>query len=328
MTFLDVTEVRQDDPKIVALHEILIRAYTDPNNALAIAGQAGIHRSDIAVVPKMRYTWWSILEETAKERQLRRLVHEALKDPTTSGYHDDIVKVLDIPVSELIVAGKKKRAPRSAIQKQHQLPTTGTRALLWPVGYTLKIRFLDGELKLRTKVERAIQQWVDSANLKLDFGDHPDAEIRISFKLLGRWAYIGTSCLAVPGSTPNLSYGAIDSSTPEDEFQMVMLHEFGHVLGLQHEHGNPASTLAWNKKTVYEKMEKTQHWTREMVDRGYFSIWAPDYFPVHKVFDRTSIMMYEIPAEFLRDGVTVDRNHELSPVDKQFIAALYPQRER
>jgi hypothetical protein len=37
-------------------------------------------------------------------------------------------------------------------------------------------------------------------------------------------------------------------------------------------------------------------------------------------------MMSAIPAEFLQEGEEVEANVELSALDRQFVAALYPQR--
>jgi len=210
---------------------------------MMITGLVSLLQANIAVLPKVRHTWWSILEEAARERQLRRLVHNALSDPTISAYHDDIRNILDVPERELYVDNAIKAENRSKFQKGY-LPTTGSRAALWPLGHTLKIRFLDGEPALHEKVERAASQWVDYANLKLDFGEHPDAELRVSFKMPGSWAYTRTISLSVPNSDPNINFGWLTSSTCKYEIQWVVLHEFGHVLGFQHEHGNPASNLA------------------------------------------------------------------------------------
>jgi hypothetical protein len=98
---------------------------------------------------------------------------------------------------------------------------------------------------------------------------------------------------------------------------------------MRHEQGNPASTIRWNKKAVYENLGGPPNfWSRQQVDLAYFTIWPPGYFPVHKVFDPASINMLPIPGEYLTEGKAVGWNRELSPLDKQFAAALYPQRGR
>src|SRR5687767_9737193 len=51
---------------------------------------------------------------------------------------------------------------------------------LWQTGRTLRVRFLDGLPQVQAKVQAIAHQWSEHANIKLDFGDHADAEIRIS----------------------------------------------------------------------------------------------------------------------------------------------------
>lgn len=324
MSFLDAKSAQRDSAPLVSLHEILIRAYGDKVEALAIAGSVGILQADIEVHPKMRLTWWSILEEATAAGVLRRLVAHVLKDPTVAAFQPDIRNILDIGENELTVAAASQAVEKSALR-----PGIGDQALLWELGRVLKIRFLDGARKLHDKVEKAASQWLDYANLSFDFGDHADAEIRVSFKQQGSWSYLGTQCLTIPDPQPNVNFGWLTATTDMREVERVVLHEFGHVLGLQHEQGNPSSTLQWNKKEVYAYFGGPPNlWSRETVDRNFFTIWPPGYFPVHKVFDRTSIEMFPIHGKLLRDGNEIGWNYELSPLDKQFVAALYPMRER
>ena len=42
-------------------------------------------------------------------------------------------------------------------------------------------------------------------------------------------------------------------------------------------------------------------------------------------FDRDSIMLYHFPAELTTDGSSTPNNSELSAMDKEFIAQLYPK---
>ena len=328
MSFLDTRTARRDDARIVALHEILIRAYPDKVEALSIAGSVGILQADIAVEPKMRLTWWSVLEEAAHDGVLRRLVCNVLQDPTVAGFQGDVRGILDIPESEL-AAGAPARRPGGKAHTSGLRPSIGDRAPLWPTGQVLRVRFLDGDPALREKVEQAAVQWVDHANLWLDFGTDPNAELRISFQQPASWSYLGTACLQVPDPQPNINFGWLTPDTEDTEIHRVVLHEFGHVLGMQHEQGNPASPIKWKKDVVYQEMGgPPNNWSREQVDWAFFAIWPPGYYPVHKIFDPASINMLPIPAKFLQSGIEVGWNTELTPLDKQFAAALYPQRAR
>src|SRR6185503_15281785 len=52
---------------------------------------------------------------------------------------------------------------------------------LWPTGTTLKCRFLDGSDVQRRKTEINASSWEDYADIKLDFVETDDEQVRISF---------------------------------------------------------------------------------------------------------------------------------------------------
>jgi hypothetical protein len=329
LSFLDRDTLSQEDSSTLALHALLIQAYDDEVEALVLAGQVGLLKADIARHPKLRFTWWSILEEAAKERQLRRLVDLALRDPTTARWHPQILEVVAGPGEPPPPAQERPEAPLTDAQRREaaQRPEVGQFAELWDPGTTLRMRFLNGSPPLRAKVEAVAREWIEYANLKLEVVDDPDAQVRVSFDRPGSWSYLGRQCLSVAPDEPTINFGWLTDTTARTELRRVVLHEFGHVLGLQHEHGNPASTIEWDRPRVYEALSKPPNlWTREMVDNVIFAIWPPRYFPVHKVFDRSSIMIFPLPADYLLKGRPIGWNTRLSPLDKQFAAALYPQR--
>src|SRR5688500_13192199 len=93
-TLLDRKAVDRSDERTVQLHRILIQAYDDEYEALAIAGQVGLLKADIERYPKLSLTWWSILEESAREGRLRRLIEEALKDPTIANWKPQLSDIV------------------------------------------------------------------------------------------------------------------------------------------------------------------------------------------------------------------------------------------
>jgi hypothetical protein len=328
MCFLDSDTVNRNDPRIEGLHEILIRAYDNHPDALALASQVGIIPADIEYYPKLRLTWWSILEEVAKEHKLRGLVNMALRDPTRANWHAKICDITGLTDELPMSTPEQAEAAMTDAERRKAslLPRVGQLATLWDPGTTLSIRFLNGSAYLRGAAESAAMQWAEYANLNFSFDDDPDAPIRITFEGPGYWAYLAKDCLSVSGDQATANF-AFDDDASRSEILPIVLHEFGHVLGLQHENSNPTSTLKWNRPRVYELLSgPPNYWSREIVDHNLFTLWPPGYFPVYKVFDRASIMMLPWSADYFVDGKAIVRNNKLSLLDKQFAADLYQRR--
>ena len=64
-----------------------------------------------------------------------------------------------------------------------------------------------------------------------------------------------------------MNYGWFDSETTDDEYRRVVLHEFGHALGLAHEHQSPGVAIPWNEQKVYDLLSNDET-TLDEVIRG------------------------------------------------------------
>lgn len=193
---------------------------------------------------------------------------------------------------------------------------------LWEAGDTISIAFLGGTLKLKQRVEEAACQWLDHLNLSFRFKDTP-AQVRISFRKNGSWSYIGKDCLAIPDPTATMNFGWFEDSTPREEIGRTVLHEFGHMLGMIHEHQNPDANIQWNKDAVYDYYLSPQiGWSAEDVDNNLFAKYNSAQTNFSK-FDPQSIMLYPIPARFTTDGFQVGWNTLLSDMDKEFMGEMY-----
>ncbi len=199
----------------------------------------------------------------------------------------------------------------------------------WQPGRTLRVRFLDGDPVVQQRIIPFALDWTEYANIQLDFGDDPDAEIRISFRYPGSWSYIGTDALGAPKNQPTMNFGWLTRNTPDDEYARVVRHEFGHALGAIHEHQNPAAGIPWDKEAVYRYFTgPPNNWTREQVDVNLFQKYSKDITQFTE-FDPKSIMLYPIPNQFtIGDWEAPWRNKELSEKDKALIATVYPKRKK
>jgi hypothetical protein len=199
----------------------------------------------------------------------------------------------------------------------------------WPNGSRLRCRFLDGDDYQKAKVEEKAKLWEEYADVTLDFGDDPDAEIRISFQAdPGSWSAVGTDALIdryFPKYQPTMNFGWLRDDTDDEEYERVVVHEFGHALGCIHEHQSPAADLQWDKPKVYKLfMGPPNFWTKNEIDFNIFDKYSSMQTQFTE-FDPKSIMLYAFPAALFLNHVGTDNNTRLSDVDKQFIGTIYPK---
>jgi hypothetical protein len=196
-------------------------------------------------------------------------------------------------------------------------------AKLWRPGRVLRVAFLDGTLNQRAAVRRHARTWTQHCNLKFRFVRPGDGEIRVSFAQYGvSWSYVGTDAL-LRTDGPTMNFGWFDDSTPDREYSRTVLHEFGHALGLFHEHQNPEGGIRWRERETSDYYRRTMRWSDEEVRRNVLDRVKANQSQYTKC-DRRSIMIYPIPRELTRDGVEIGVNHVLSATDKRFIRRVYP----
>jgi hypothetical protein len=199
----------------------------------------------------------------------------------------------------------------------------------WQPGEELHIRFLGGHPSVQKKVVEIARQWMDSANIKLTFDNAPDAAIRIAFRRGGSWSWVGMEALQIAPDEPTMNLGWLQPESPEEEYQRVVLHEFGHAIGAIHEHQHPESRIAWNREKVlsyyagypnFWTAAKTQH---NVLDRYQESLVNSSGFDPH------SIMLYRIPKELTLNGFEIPwRNSKLSDLDKEWAGKVYDPANR
>ena len=182
------------------------------------------------------------------------------------------------------------------------------RPLLWKPKRTLRIAFLDGFPSVQQKVIFYSRQWCPYANIFFDFGSDPDAEIRITFTKGESCSFVGMEALQVPLNLPTMKL-ALTPSSSDEVFSHVVLHEFGHVLGLIHEHQNPVGVIKWNKKAVYKELTAPPYeWTPEQIEINIFESLSIAQIQFTS-FDQWSIMLYPIPARWTLDGFSCKWNY-------------------
>jgi serralysin len=203
------------------------------------------------------------------------------------------------------------------------------KAAAWAPGATLRVAFLEGDAELQKTVRNVATRWTAQglANLTLDFVPDPkSAQIRIAFQQgHGSWSYIGTDCTGVKHpDDPTMNFGWLTPASSDTDIQEVVLHEFGHALGLIHEHQSPISPIQWNRPAVIKDLSgPPNNWDEATIEHNVFKKYAPEEIIGTEV-DNTSIMMYPIPAAWTLDGFSSGFNTDLSARDKELIRECYP----
>jgi hypothetical protein len=142
------------------------------------------------------------------------------------------------------------------------------------------------------------------------------------------YSAIGTySCQETGEGKHSMRLGGLDKVTDEKEWRRVVLHEFGHALGLEHEHLSPTAGISWNEKVVIDYYQKEQGWKLDEIKHNVLNAYKTSQTK-YTEFDPKSIMIYPIRKEHTLNGYSVDWNTELSDLDKKFIAELYPKKKK
>lgn len=214
-------------------------------------------------------------------------------------------------------------------EQSHELDVrlAGLKAKFWPEHQRqLHIRFFGGSNALQNRTIKTALEWEDYAEVEFIFDNHPRAQLRIAFDAdQGSWSYIGTDALRVSQSEPTINFGWLTDKSNDSEIRRVVLHEFGHVLGLVHEHQSPNVTIPWNKEVVYRYYAgPPNYWNRAMVDANLFAKYEKHSVDATE-FDPHSIMLYPVPNQLTLGDYEIGWNGNLSELDKQKIAELYPR---
>ena len=196
--------------------------------------------------------------------------------------------------------------------------------------HEISISFLDGNEEIKKIVEEKAKMWTKQANgpANLSFSFRKNTNntlIRISFEGKGNWSTVGTTCrFNNDNSRPTMNLGGLSSKVSNEYIQGVVLHEFGHVLGLLHEHQSPASPIKWNSKRIFEDLSgPPNNLTYDEIYENVIKIFETEP-KNHTDFDKDSIMIYPIPKIWLLEGNSINANYQLSKMDIEFIRKQYP----
>ena len=196
---------------------------------------------------------------------------------------------------------------------------------LWDQNQELKVLFLEGKQKDIKRVKEVAAQWNQFMNLKLSFYDIgtlsvEEADIKVSLDR-NTCDWKNQSIVGRASKTYNHGPSLCLGSLKKDS---TILHEFGHALGLKHEHLHPGSYDLLDGDIIDLCMRKNaaKEWTREKCEQNY----ASDPSSIFAEYDKNSVMhysfdewMYKSKEDYLPGTLPI-----LSLGDRIGINELYP----
>jgi len=188
------------------------------------------------------------------------------------------------------------------------------------------------------KVKQIASEWEEYAGIRFYYVDqHKKADVRIAFDWNDNdwltWSYTGTDAKFERNqNNPTAVLAGLDYLN-DDELKGDILRLFGQILGLEYEqrHQKWSENGYWKTETALQRYWEEQFegydmdWDeiREYVFEPLTEENAQQLYETKEI-DELSIMAW--PYYNHRQTIKLLANYELSEVDKEFIALLYPPR--
>jgi hypothetical protein len=262
--------------------------------------------------------------------------------------------------------------PAALFQKMFQShKLVGSPGLAWKKQKVITVAFYQGSDDLFQLIEQTATEWTAlGGQLSFSFKDaagryrhwtpndkSPAANIRIAFDNTGYWSLLGVLAKNVDPGDPTMNFKGFPDQLQKyfrgqnaaewrtSYAHTTILHEFGHAIGLSHEHFNPQCQKDLKMDTIIAYlMGPPNNWSKEQarfnMDAQYYAeILAQQAGPLESKLinslttDQSSVMLYVFPViYYASEDKSVCKpigDHgqtwptTLSEGDKQFYLANY-----
>jgi len=186
---------------------------------------------------------------------------------------------------------------------------------------TLGIAFLEGSEIQKDAVRKLASNWlIGDLDQKIAFkfdvaSEH--SQIRITFAANGgNNSLVGRQNLSAPVTIRTMNLAQVTAR--------AIQHEFGHALGLHHEHMHPTNGIIWNEQVVIDEMLAMQGWLPKTTKQNILNKYTVEAACVGDPLpNRDSIMMYPIPKRWTLNNFSTKLNSSISERDKMCLIGLY-----
>ena len=185
---------------------------------------------------------------------------------------------------------------------------------------TLDVHFVNGSSAEQNAVANLAADWTKGRlgrRVAFRFGRPARrSQIRVGFNDGGgNVSSIGRDSLTKDSHDRTVNFDKLLASG-DRETRRAVLHEFGHVLGLHHEHQHPKAGIVWNKEVVRADMHKL-HWSDAKIQANIFDHLSRNCTCIGDPKpDPHSIMLYPFPATWVRSGSGSAYNSTISARDR------------